>query len=39
MYRRLNVVAMHSGLALQQLVALESRRTLPPALQGIEPVD
>lgn len=38
MYRRLNVVAMYSGLALQQLVAMESRPPLPPELQGIEPV-
>ena len=30
MYRRLSVVALHSGLPLQQLVAMESRRTPTP---------
>ena len=39
MYRRLNVVSLHTGMPLVDLVALEYRPTLPPALQGIMAVD
>ena len=39
MYRRLNVVSLHSGAPLADLVSMETRRALPPDLQGIVAVD